>query len=69
VTDVPAGFGMSFVHVERRAIKVSAIEGGDGFLALDVVCHLDKTGSSSLSGIAVGPMAFSMHNLERWELG
>ncbi len=45
---------MGFVDVKRSAVKVSTIQGGDGFVALDVVRHLDKAESSGSPCLAIG---------------
>jgi len=45
--------GARFVHVQSTAIEVHAVDGGDGFIALSVVCHLHEAEASCLTGVAI----------------
>jgi len=42
-----------FVDVKHSAVKILTIERGDGFIAFDIVGHLDKAEPSGSSRVAV----------------
>src|SRR5438270_2882137 len=47
------GFGTSFIYVERTAAVLGAIQGGDSFVALFRIRHLDEPEPARSSSVAV----------------
>lgn len=47
-------FGAGFVHIERPSIHVTAIERGNGSLALAIVAHFHESKPAGTSRVAVG---------------
>ena len=42
------------VYAQRAAIQVRAVDGGDSFLTLAIVCHLHEAEATRLSRVAIG---------------
>ena len=55
------GFGTGFVHVERAASQLGAIEGSDCFITLFGVRHFYETETAGAACVAVGHDADAIH--------
>jgi len=56
--------GLGFIDIERPAIHVAAVDGGNGLIALTVIAHFDKSEAARLTGVAVGNQVDTIHRAE-----
>lgn len=55
------GLGTRFVHVDRAAIHVAAVQAIDCRLGCRAVCHFDECETAGLTRVTVGDDVYALH--------